>query len=115
MNTGQLTNGASANNDIYDDGYIRVEHNNFYFSCGSKPIFCLTRKEFLVLSCLARAAGRPVSHLALWEYAWGGGTEYNKESCRVCISTLRRKLAPYGLEIINVVHFGYRLARNEEE
>lgn len=66
-----------------------------------------------MLSCLARGAGRPVAHSAVWEYAWGIDNEFNCKTFRVCISTLRRKLAPYGLEIIKVVHFGYRLARNE--
>ena len=37
------------NDEIYDDGFLRVEHENFYVESGRKYLK-LTRGEFLVIS-----------------------------------------------------------------
>ena len=42
--------------DVYDDGYLRVEHNAYYVSCSGTPIK-LPRTEFLIFSRLVRSAG----------------------------------------------------------
>jgi DNA-binding response OmpR family regulator len=54
--------------DVYDDGYLRVEHQNYYVSCGGQ-ILKLPRTEFLILSRLARTPERIVRSEDLWEYA----------------------------------------------
>lgn len=94
---------------IYDDGYLRVEHDKFYVACAGKPLYNLTRKEFLILSRLAREAGRPVTKQEIWGFAWRGAAAFNHETLRVHIASLRRKLSPFELDIIAVVHVGYRL------
>ena len=33
--------------DIYDDGFLRVEHKNYYVACGGNPLKLL-RTEFLI-------------------------------------------------------------------
>jgi len=48
--------------DIYDDGYLRVEHDKYYLACQGRPIYTLSRTEFLIISRLARDFGRPVNH-----------------------------------------------------
>src|SRR5262249_43024547 len=95
----------------YDDGYLRVEHESFYVSCGGRPLYHLSRREFLILSRLARGAGRPVTKEPIWAFVWGEDTAFNASTFRVHIANLRRKLAPYGLDIIAMVHVGYRLER----
>ena len=94
---------------VYDDGYLRVEHDKFYFTCAGKPLYNLTRKEFLILSRLVRAMGRPVTKQEIWGFAWEGGAEFNRDTLRVHVAGLRRKLSPFGLDIVAVVHVGYRL------
>lgn len=95
--------------EIYDDGLLRIEYAGFYVECAGQPQYALARKEYLLLACLARHAGRVVSHEVLWAAAWDTGKALNSHTLRVHITTLRRKLAPYGVEIAAVVHVGYRL------
>ena len=40
--------------DVYDDGYLRIEHHNYYVACGGQALR-LPRTEFLILSRLARS------------------------------------------------------------
>jgi DNA-binding response OmpR family regulator len=94
---------------VYDDGYLRVEHGKFYVACAGKPIYNLTRKEFLILSRLVRAMGRPVTKQEIWDFAWEGDAKFNRDTLRVHVAGLRRKLSPFGLDIVAVVHVGYRL------
>ncbi|HEY9282223.1 MAG TPA: helix-turn-helix domain-containing protein [Pyrinomonadaceae bacterium] len=94
--------------DIYDDGRLRVEHDNFYAACDGQ-LLKFPRMEFLLLSRLVRNAARIVKAEDLWRYAWGGSKPYNAESLHVHIYRLRNKLAPYGFRIEAMVNVGYRL------
>lgn len=94
--------------DVYDDGFLRVEHKNYYVSCGGQSIK-LPRTEFLIFSRLARSPERIVSAEELWEYAWGNDKPLNTESLHVYIYRLRIKLVPYSLRIDTMVNVGYRL------
>jgi DNA-binding response OmpR family regulator len=104
-------NASDADSAVYDDGYLRVEHDRFYASCGGQPLWRLSRREFLILSRLARGAGRPVTKEEIWAYVWGDAAAFNAGNFRVHIANLRRKLAPFDLDIIAMVNVGYRLAR----
>ncbi len=97
-----------ASDDVYDDGYLRVEHGNYYVSCAGHSLK-LPRTEFLIFSRLARSPDRIVSAEALWEYAWGTEKPLNPESLHVYIYRLRHKLQPYSLSIDTMVNVGYRL------
>lgn len=94
--------------DVYDDGFLRVEHKNYYVACRGQSIK-LPRTEFLIFSRLARSPERIVSAEELWEYAWGNDKALNTESLHVYIYRLRSKLAPYNLRIDTMVNVGYRL------
>lgn len=94
--------------DVYDDGYLRVEHKNYYVTCGGQSVR-LPRTEFLILSRLARMPERIVMAEQLWEYAWGNEKPVNLESLHVYIYRLRNKLSPYRLQIETMVNVGYRL------
>jgi len=94
--------------DVYDDGYMRVEHKNYYVACGGKSLR-LPRTEFLILSRLVRSPERIVLSEDLWEYAWGADKPVNMESLHVYIYRLRNKLAASKLTIDTMVNVGYRL------
>lgn len=94
--------------DIYDDGYLRVEHKNYYAACEGQMLK-LPRTEFLILSRLVRTPERIVKSEELWAYAWGGDKPLNAESLHVYIYRLRNKLAGCNLQIDTMVNVGYRL------
>lgn len=98
----------SPDEDVYDDGYLRVEHKNYYVACAGEAIR-LPRTEFLIISRLARSADRIVSAEELWQCAWGGDKPLNSESLHVYIYRLRNKLLPYQLSIDTMINVGYRL------
>ena len=103
------TNGAQqVADDVYDDGYLRVEHKNYYVSCAGQSIK-LPRTEFLILSRLARSPERIVGAEDLWEHAWGNDKPLNTESLHVYIYRLRNKLMSYNVSIDTMVNVGYRL------
>ena len=94
--------------DVYDDGYLRVEHQNYYVACEGRSIK-LARTEFLIFSRLARTPERIVLAADLWECAWGKEKPLNPESLHVTIYRLRNKLATHRIEIETMVNVGYRL------
>ena len=66
--------------DVYDDGYLRVEHDSYYVSCGGQPIY-LPRVEFLLLSRLSRTINRVVKSDDLWRAAWADSKPLNCADC----------------------------------
>src|SRR5258705_1345109 len=97
-----------ADDDIYEDGYLRVEHKNYYVACGGTPLK-LPRTEFLIVSRLARSPDRIVPADDLWTSVWGSEKPLNTESLHVYIYRLRAKLSAFGLQIETMVNVGYRL------
>ena len=103
-----------ADSSVYDDGRLRVEHDNYYVACGGRALQ-LPRKEFLLLSRLARNPQRIVSSEELWQHAWPRDAAFNAESLHVHIYRLRRRLSPFHIHIETMVNVGYRLiSRNDE-
>lgn len=94
--------------DFYDDGHLHVEHDNYYVSLGGQQLR-LPRKEFLILSRLARNPERIVPAEAIWLHAWSARAAFNAESLHVHIYRLRRRIEPAGLRIETMVNVGYRL------
>ncbi|HYG10315.1 MAG TPA: winged helix-turn-helix domain-containing protein [Pyrinomonadaceae bacterium] len=93
---------------VYDDGRLRVEHDNYYVACDGSALQ-LPRKEFLILSRLALNAQRIVSSEDIWRHAWPPAAAFNAESLHVHIYRLRRRLAPFRVHIETMVNVGYRL------
>lgn len=100
---------ASTCENNYDDGCLRVEHDAYYVACQGRLI-SLTKTEFLLVSRLARSFDRIVSAEELWVYAWGRRKRLNLDSLHVSIHRVRRKVAPYGLRIGNMIGVGYSLS-----
>ena len=94
--------------DVYDDGFLRVEHKNYYAACGGQSIK-LPRTEFLIFSRLTRTPDRIVTAEDLWTSVWGSNKPLNSESLHVYIYRLRAKLSDFGLQIETMVNVGYRL------
>jgi len=107
----EMTTSDQALN-VYDDGYLRVEHDNFYVSCAGKHV-SLPLKEFLIFSRLARNVERVITSQEIWRSAWGNEAPYNSLSLRVHIHRLRRTLIPFRVQIQSMVGVGYRLSLNE--
>ncbi|HZH32893.1 MAG TPA: winged helix-turn-helix domain-containing protein [Pyrinomonadaceae bacterium] len=93
---------------VYDDGRLRVEHDNYYVACAGSALQ-LPRKEFLILSRLARNPLRVVSAEDIWRHAWPPTAALNAESLHVHIYRLRRRLAPFRVRIETMINVGYRL------
>ncbi len=117
MNTFVMASSArgqeSGSTDVFDDGNLRIEHDNYYVSLAGRALK-LPRKEFLIVSRLARNAERIVASEELWQHAWGQRVPLNAESLHVHIYRLRRKLQPFGLQIETMVNVGYRLMTNRK-
>ncbi len=100
--------------DVYDDGHLRVEHDNYYVSLGGQ-VLKLAAQGVPASSRGSRAAPeRIVASEELWRHAWGAGAPFNAESLHVHIYRLRRKLAPHGLQIETMVNVGYRLVSQKD-
>ena len=99
---------VEVDDNVYDDGYLRVEHKNYYVACGGNPLK-LPRTEFLIFSRLARTPNRIVPAGDLWASVWGPDKPLNSESLHVYIYRLRMKLGSFGLQIDTMVNVGYRL------
>ena len=76
-------------------------------SCDGAPVR-LTRKEFSLLSTLARAAGRVATRQQLLDNVWGYEYYGDTRTLDVHIRRLRQKLGPCGDCIETVVGVGYR-------
>ncbi|MEJ7616125.1 MAG: winged helix-turn-helix domain-containing protein [Pyrinomonadaceae bacterium] len=100
---------SSAQDNVFDNGTFRVEHDNYYIACNGRPIQ-LPRKEFLIISRLARNPERIVASDEIWRHAWGRQAPFNSESLHVHIYRLRRRLEPFNIQIETMVNVGYRLS-----
>lgn len=105
---------APLDEDAYDDGYLRVEHQNYYVVCAGQPIY-LPRTEFLLISRLSRSMNRVVRSADLWHAAWGDSKPLNCASLHVYIHRLRGRFLPYNLQIDTLVNVGYRLVMSPQE
>ena len=109
-----LTGQTRLADEIYDDGYLRVEHRNFYVACGGVPLK-LPRTEFLIFSRLTRTPDRIVTADDLWSSVWGTNKPLNSESLHVYIYRLRAKLSQFHLQIETMVNVGYRLITSQRQ
>lgn len=94
--------------EIYDDGFLRVEHRNYYVACGWKLIK-LGRAEFLITSILAQNANRFIKGRDIWYYVWQDERPFNQESLKVVVCNLRHHFAPFGITIETMAKVGYKL------
>ena len=103
-----LPSAGQDERDVFDNGVLRVEHDNYYVSLQGRQLR-LPRKEFLIISRLTRNFDRIVPSEEIWRYAWGEHAPFNSESLHVHMYRLRRRLEPAGLYVDTMVNVGYRL------
>ena len=105
---------ATVELDVYDDGFLRIEHTSYYVSCNGTSLF-LPRKEFLILSRLARNVDRIVPMQVLRDCVWGDHEPCNPAILRVYVYHLRKKLLPFGLNIRTLISVGYCLCARQND
>ena len=96
-------------NPRYEDGRLQIDFSDMRVVCDGTTIK-LTRKEFALLSILARSAGRVALRQQLLDSVWGYNYYGDTRTLDVHIRRLRQKLGACGDCIETVVGVGYRFA-----
>lgn len=91
----------------YEDERLRIDYANMRVTCEGANIE-LTRKEFALLSTLARSAGRVATRQRLLDDVWGQQYYGDPRTLDVHIRRLRAKLGACEDSIETVVGVGYR-------
>jgi two-component system, OmpR family, alkaline phosphatase synthesis response regulator PhoP len=92
---------------IFDNGTLRIDHSTYRVNYKDREIR-MTRKEFSLLSELARNEGRVLTRETLLDRVWGMNYFGDSRTLDVHIRRLRQKLGNPGL-IETVTGIGYRL------
>lgn len=100
--------------DLYDDGFLHIEHSHYYLTCGGKDVK-LARTEFLIVSILVQNVNRFITGESIWNHVWRGGRPFNQESLKVSICNLRRQFAQFEITIETMVKVGYKLVPHQKE
>jgi DNA-binding response OmpR family regulator len=93
----------------YEDARMSIDFEDMRVTCGGENIK-LTRKEFALLSLLAKSAGRVATRQYLLDGVWGHQYYGDLRTLDVHIRRLRQKLGSCGDSIETVVGVGYRFA-----
>ena len=101
---------------VIDVGALRVDPASHEAWIDGIPLD-LTRKEFGVLTMLARNAGRVLTHRTLLAEVWGDRQPANTQPLRTAITTLRKKLdvGPTRPTLVTEAGVGYRLLRPDAD
>ena len=91
----------------YEDSRLSIDFDDMRVVCDGAHVR-LTRKEFSLLTTLARAAGRVATRQHLLDNVWGYEYYGDTRTLDVHIRRLRQKLGPCGDSIETVVGVGYR-------
>jgi two-component system, OmpR family, alkaline phosphatase synthesis response regulator PhoP len=91
----------------YEDNRISIDFDDMRVTCDGEAVR-LTRKEFGLLTALARAAGRVATRQQLLDNVWGYEYYGDTRTLDVHIRRLRQKLGTCGDSIETVVGVGYR-------
>jgi DNA-binding response OmpR family regulator len=104
--------GAETDRPVYDDGVLAIDPSTFSVRCRGSEVR-LTRKEFSLLSELARNQGRVMTREVLLDRVWGLTYYGDSRTLDVHIRRLRQKLGDPSL-IETVTGIGYRLSDNRK-
>jgi DNA-binding response OmpR family regulator len=91
----------------YEDERLRIHFEDMHVRCDGLEVR-LTRKEFALLSALARRPGRVATRQQLLDDVWGQQYYGDTRTLDVHIRRLRSKLGACGDSIETVVGVGYR-------
>jgi two-component system alkaline phosphatase synthesis response regulator PhoP len=105
--------GVETDRPVYDDGVLVIDPSTFSVRCRGHEVR-LTRKEFALLSELARNKGRVMTREVLLDRVWGLTYYGDSRTLDVHIRRLRQKLGDPSL-IETVTGIGYRLSDNRKQ
>lgn len=97
----------------YEDKHLHIDFANMLVACDGANIK-LTRKEFALLTTLARSAGRVATRQRLLDDVWGHQYFGDTRTLDVHIRRLRQKLGSCGDAIETVVGVGYRFVGSSD-
>ncbi len=107
------TEGVEIERPAFDNGVLRIDPSTFRVSYQNQDVR-LTRKEFALLSELARNQGRVLTREVLLDRVWGMNYFGDSRTLDVHIRRLRQKLGDPAL-IETVTGVGYRLVARERQ
>lgn len=90
-------------------GPLELDLVHFQATLDSKPLE-LTAKEFELLACLARNAGKTCTHQMVLRQVWGDAYGKEDEYLRVYVYRLRKKLGKWGCMLRTAPGIGYCLS-----
>jgi two-component system alkaline phosphatase synthesis response regulator PhoP len=102
-----LRRADDASSARYEDSKLEVRFDDMHVLCEGSEVR-LTRKEFALLSALARRPGKVATRTQLLDEVWGQQYYGDTRTLDVHIRRLRAKLGPCGDCIETVVGVGYR-------
>ena len=104
--------GSEIDRPVFDDGSLRIDPATFSVSYHGREVR-MTRKEFALLSELARNQERVLTREVLLDRVWGATYYGDSRTLDVHIRRLRQKLGD-PLVIETVTGIGYRLVGGEK-
>jgi two-component system alkaline phosphatase synthesis response regulator PhoP len=105
--------GAELNQPVFDNGSLRIDPSTFRVQYEGREVR-FTRKEFALISELARNQGRVLNRETLLDRIWGTNYFGDSRTLDVHIRRLRQKLGDPPL-IETVTGIGYRLRAEKAE
>ena len=94
--------------DVEKFGDLTFDRNSRQLMNGNQPID-VPRKEIATFECLLESRGRIVSKGQLTTHVYGTGADVDDSVIEPHVSRLRRRLAPFGLQIKTARGLGYML------
>ncbi|HVG32220.1 MAG TPA: response regulator transcription factor [Pyrinomonadaceae bacterium] len=91
----------------YEDSRLQIDFADMQVTCDGESVK-LTRKEFALLSMLAKSAGRVATRQRLLDDVWGHQYYGDTRTLDVHIRRLRQKLGDCGSCLETVIGVGYR-------
>ncbi len=98
--------------DVEKFGDLTFDRNSRQLMNGNQPID-VPRKEIATFECLLESRGRIVSKGQLTTHVYGTGADVDDSVIEPHVSRLRRRLAPFGLQIKTARGLGYMLEMKE--
>lgn len=105
--------GPQSHQPLYNDGVLSIDPGTFSVQCRGREVR-LTRKEFALLSEMARNRGRVMTRESLLDRVWGMTYYGDSRTLDVHIRRLRQKLGDPTL-IETVTGIGYRLCDTRKQ
>jgi DNA-binding response OmpR family regulator len=99
--------GGSRPAGAYRDESFEIDFDAYLVRYEGRDVR-LTRKEFDLLACLVRRAGRVVTRERLLDEVWGGDTDVDARTIDAHIRRMRLKLGSGRHHVETVVGLGYR-------